>query len=173
MDSGTRSEGGSTTTWNLEDGGSESEQASTEVISAAAGSDQATGVQDSAPSGSTPAISTSPAPEASSHRKGLLDTATEYINDNIRTFRRLPWIIGGVGVVLLIRYYPRMVFRRYQRPSDVPQQLIENNATLMGIAAMTEWNSVGVWHVPLWRRVLRWRHQPPSMRVDIEDGRSN
>ena len=98
--------------------------------------------------------------QVSEHHKGVLDVATEYINDNIKTFRRLPWIIGGVGVVLLIRFYPRMAFRRYRRPSDIPRQLFENNAWLTGVVAMTGWDSVGVWHVPLWRRVLRWRHQP-------------
>ena len=99
-------------------------------------------------------------PQVSEHRKGVLDVATEYINANIKTFRRLPWIIGGVGVVLLIRFYPRMAFRRYRRPSDIPRQLFENNARLTGVVAMTGWDSVGVWHVPLWRRVFRWRHQP-------------
>ena len=99
-------------------------------------------------------------PQVSEHRKGVLDVATEYINANIKAFRRLPWIIGGVGVVLLIRFYPRMAFRRYRRPSDIPRQLFENNARLTGVVAMTGWDSVGVWHVPLWRRVLRWRHQP-------------
>ena len=94
------------------------------------------------------------------HRKGLIDETTEFINDHIRIFRLLPWVIGGVGVGLLVRFYPRMAFRRYQRPSDVPQQLIENNVRLTGIVAMTRWNSLGVWHVPLWRRVLRMRHQP-------------
>ena len=98
--------------------------------------------------------------QVSEHHKGVLDVATEYINDNIKTFRRLPWIIGGVGVVLLIRFYPRMAFRRYRRPSDIPRQLFENNAWLTGVVAMTGWDSVGVWHVPLWRRVLRWQHQP-------------
>jgi hypothetical protein len=99
-------------------------------------------------------------PQVSEHRKGLLDVATEYINDNIKTFRRLPWIIGGVGAVLLVRFYPRMAFRRYRRPSDIPRQLFETNARLTGVIAATGWDSVGVWHVPLWRRVLRWRHQP-------------
>lgn len=99
-------------------------------------------------------------PQVSEHRKGVLDVATEYINANIKAFRRLPWIIGGVGVVLLIRFYPRMAFRRYRRPSDIPRQLFENNTRLTGVVAMTGWDSVGVWHVPLWRRVLRWRHQP-------------
>ena len=105
------------------------------------------------------AISTTPL-KASEHHKGLLDAATEYINDHIKAFHRLPWIIGGVGVVLLIRFYPHMAFRRYRRPSDIPRQLLENNARLTGVVAMTGWDSVGVWHVPMWRRVLRWQHQP-------------
>ena len=126
-------------------------------------SDQATtDLTDSAPINSpTLAVnSNATIPQVSEHRKGVLDVATEYINANIKAFRRLPWIIGGVGVVLLIRFYPRMAFRRYRRPSDIPRQLFENNARLTGVVAMTGWDSVGVWHVPLWRRVLRWRHQP-------------
>ena len=127
-------------------------------------SNQATELTDSAPVNSptlainNKAISTPP--QTSEHHKGLLDVATEYINENIKAFRRIPWVIGGVGVVLLIRYYPRLAFRRYRHSSDIPRQLFENNARLTGVVAMTGWDSMGVWHVPLWRRVLRWRHQP-------------
>ena len=131
-------------------------------------SDQATELTDSAPTNS-PSLAidntTSTSLQASEHRKGLVDVATEYINENIKTFRRLPWLIGGVGVVLLIRFYPRLAFRRYHRPSDVPRQLLENNVRLTGIIAATGWDSVGVWHVPLWRRVLRWQHQPPGKEL--------
>ena len=138
--------------------------ADTHVAAAEKSSDRAAVLTDPAPSYSpTLALednAVSPRLQASEHRKGYLDVATEYINDNIKTFRRLPWIIGGVGVVLLIRFYPRMAFRRYRSPSDVPRQLLENNVRLTGVVAMTGWESVGVWHVPLWRRVLRWRHQP-------------
>ena len=126
-------------------------------------SNQATELTDSAPTNSpTLAIDNtiSTPSQASEHHKGLLDVTTEYINDNIKAFRQLPWLIGGVGVVLLVRFYPHLVFRRYRCPSDIPRQLFENNAQLMGVVAMTGWDSVGVWHVPLWRRVLRWRHQP-------------
>lgn len=126
-------------------------------------SNQATELTDSAPTNSPTLVidnTISTPPQASEHHKGLLDVATEYINDNIKAFRRLPWIIGGVGVVLLIRFYPRLAFRRYHRPSDIPRQLFENNVRLTGVVAMTGWDSVGVWHVPLWRRVLRWQHQP-------------
>lgn len=135
----------------------------TSDTTAQADSDLAKELTDSAPSYSQPlAVSNSPSPSLPTpeHHKGLLDNATEFINDNLKTFRQLPWIIGGVGVVLLIRFYPRMVLRRYCRPSDIPRQLFENNARLTGVVAVTGWDSVGVWHVPLWRRVLRWRHQP-------------
>lgn len=144
--------------------GEEAASAASQVPSVT-GTDKAPELTDSAPlsSSSTIAIDSntiSTPLQISEHRKGLLDIATEYINDNIKTFRRLPWIIGGVGVVLLIRFYPRMAFRRYRHPSDIPRQLFENNARLTGVVAMTGWDSIGVWHVPMWRHVLRWRHQP-------------
>ena len=144
---------------------------STEVSAVAIPHDTATSAADSTPvaglssaevasSKSATEDSSNLPPATSNHRKGILDHATEFINDHIRAFRQLPWIIGGVGVVLLVRFYPRLTFRRYRQPSDIPQQLIENNVKLMGIVAMTGWNSVGVWHVPLWRRVLRLKDQP-------------
>ena len=129
----------------------------TDVIESAATPIQATS---SSSDISEPPVSESRVLQGSDHKKGLIDETTEFINDHIRIFRLLPWVIGGVGVGLLVRFYPRMAFRRYQRPSDVPQQLIENNVRLTGIVAMTRWNSLGVWHVPLWRRVFRMQHQP-------------
>ena len=137
----------------------------TEATPAALTAEQATDVTDSTQmTGGSPLDFSADIPKSrvkgSNDRKGLLDEATEFINEHIRIFRQLPWVIGGVGVVLLVRFYPRMAFRRYQRTSDIPRQLIENNVKLTGIVAMTGWNSVGVWHVPLWRRVLRLRHQP-------------
>ena len=134
---------------------------STGAFPAALDHNLATDVVDSAssPELSLP-VAISDTPSTSEHRKGVLDHATEFINDHIRAFRQLPWVIGGVGVVLLIRFYPRLAFRRYQRPSDIPRQLIENNVKLTGIVAMTGWNSLGVWHVPLWRRVFGLRYQP-------------
>ena len=141
-----------------------SHQLPTEAVLGAFDSNPAAEAALSAPAASQEAVGGTP-PETtpvhpSGHRKGVLDEATEFINDHIRLFRQLPWVIGGVGLVLLVRFYPRLVLRRLKRPLDVPEQLIKDNVTLTGIAAMTGWNSVGVWHVPLWRRVLGVGHQP-------------
>ena len=141
-----------------------SHQLPTGTVLGASGSDPAAEATLSAPAAPQAAVDGTP-PETtpvhpSGYRKGVLDEATEFINDHIRLFRQLPWVIGGVGLVLLVRFYPRLVLRRYKRPSDVPEQLTKDNVTLTGIVAMTGWNSVGVWHVPLWRRVLRVDHQP-------------
>ena len=143
--------------WEQGRGNSDSEKLTTETTSGAFSPNRAA---DASSSASAASQVSSTLPETTQHRKGIIDEATEFINDHIRIFRQLPWVIGGVGIILLARFYPRLVFRRYKRPSDVPEQLIENNVTLMGIVANTGWNSVGVWHVPLWRRVLRLRHQP-------------
>ncbi len=41
---------------------------------------------------------------ASSHSSSLLDQSVEFINDHLRAFRAIPWLVGGVGAVLFVRY---------------------------------------------------------------------
>ena len=38
------------------------------------------------------------------HSTSLLDKAVNYINDHLRAFRTIPWVVGGVGAILVIRY---------------------------------------------------------------------
>ena len=95
------------------------------------------------------------------HRTNFIEQSTEFINDHLRLFRMIPWVIGGVGVAILIRY-SRLPVRRLKRVMAVPESLIQNNEQLSGIVMSTNWNRIGVWHVPPWRRLLRWRYRPPG-----------
>ena len=54
-----------------------------------------------------------------------------------------------------------MQFTRFRRASDIPRRLYAQNSQLSGIVAATHWNAIGVWHVPVTRKLLRWKHHPP------------
>lgn len=95
------------------------------------------------------------------HRTNFIEQSTEFINAHLRLFRMIPWAIAGVGVALIIRY-SRLPVRRLRQVSAIPESLIRNNEQLAGIVMSADWNRIGVWHVPPWRRLLRWRYRPPS-----------
>lgn len=39
-----------------------------------------------------------------SYSSSLLDDVADFINDHLRAFRAIPWVLGGVGALLVIRY---------------------------------------------------------------------
>lgn len=39
-----------------------------------------------------------------SHSSSLLDDAADFINEHLRAFRAIPWVLGGLGALLVIRY---------------------------------------------------------------------
>ncbi len=39
-----------------------------------------------------------------SHSSSLLDRSAEYINNHLRAFRAIPWVVGGAGALLFVRY---------------------------------------------------------------------
>ena len=116
-----------------------------------------------------------------------LEVATETINNHLRVVRLLPWVMGGVGVLLIARYsrmvrpintasdilqdfclhfFPRQ-FAQYHRAADVPSHLLSQGATLRGVA-VGAWpdGRLDVWHAPPGRRWLRWKHKPPSTCIE-------
>lgn len=93
------------------------------------------------------------------HISGHLDVLTEHVNAHIWYYSKLPWVLGSMGVLLLLRYAP---LRQFRQVSHIPKELVAANSKLSGVVATTGWNAVGVWHVPTWRWVLRWGTRPPS-----------
>lgn len=49
----------------------------------------------------------------------FLEVATDYINDHLRAFRTIPWVMGGLGALLVIRY-SRMVRSSLNPPPSFP-----------------------------------------------------
>ena len=39
-----------------------------------------------------------------SHSSSLLDDAADFVNEHLRAFRAIPWVLGGLGALLVIRY---------------------------------------------------------------------
>jgi len=39
-----------------------------------------------------------------SYSSSLLDDVADFINEHLRVFRAIPWVLGGVGALLVIRY---------------------------------------------------------------------
>lgn len=97
---------------------------------------------------------------SSHHITGRLDTLTEYIDHHVRYYRLIPYFAGAVSVVFLLRYF-RVPLRRLRRVSDIPRELIISNRTLSGVVKATSHDSLGVWHVPIWKSLLRLGTHPP------------
>ena len=112
-------------------------------------------------------VSPSPPPPSSDvqpppgYVRGLSDAFTEHVNAHIRYYRLVPWLVGSVGVALLLRCLPGPL-QRLRQVADIPRQLVAENRKLTGVVAETGWNTVGVWHVPIWRWVFKWGTRPPS-----------
>lgn len=96
------------------------------------------------------------------HVTGRLDIITEHINEYLRYYRMLPWALGAVGMILIVRSTGTPL-RRFPRVSDLPSDLVRENKRISGVVMATGWNTIGVWHVPSWRRVFnKWGTHPPS-----------
>ena len=39
-----------------------------------------------------------------SHSSSWLDDAADFVNEHLRAFRAIPWVLGGLGAILVIRY---------------------------------------------------------------------
>ena len=97
----------------------------------------------------------------SNHVTGQLDILTEFINDHIRVYRMIPWIVGSVGIALFLRY-SHIPLRRFRQVSDIPADFITKNRCISGVVKGANWNTVEVWHIPMWRWALRWGTQLPG-----------
>lgn len=92
---------------------------------------------------------------------GWSDSLTVHINEYIRYYRMVPWVLGSVGVVVFLRY-SRTPIARFRQVVDVPLEFVADNRKISGVVTATGWNTIGVWHVPAWRWMLRWRTRPPG-----------
>ena len=98
------------------------------------------------------------------HVTGWTDVLTVHINEYIRYYRMVPWVLGSVGVVVFLRY-SRTPIARFRQVSDIPHDFVLENRKMSGVVKATGWNTVGVWHVPAWRWLLRWRTHPPGKLI--------
>ncbi len=87
----------------------------------------------------------------------ILDTVSHFIDNYLRVFRLLPWLLAGSGVLLVYRH-SRGPMRRFFKATDVPQSCIESHVPLRGVVVRVCTESVCVWHVPIWSRWFK----PPS-----------
>ena len=39
-----------------------------------------------------------------SHSSSWLDDAADFVNEHLRAFRAIPWVLGGLGAILVIKY---------------------------------------------------------------------
>ena len=39
-----------------------------------------------------------------SHSSSWLDEAADFVNEHLRAFRAIPWVLGGLGAILVIKY---------------------------------------------------------------------
>lgn len=91
----------------------------------------------------------------------MIDRASSFVDRHLMFFRTLPIVIGGVGLVLILRHMNQRVFSRFKRVSDIPVKYLQSNKTLYGVVPSTEWDSMNVWHVPIGKRLLGLSRRPP------------
>lgn len=106
----------------------------------------------------------SPSSTTEIHIAGWLDVITEHVNAHLRLYRAFSWVAGSVGVVLLLRY-TGVPITRLKQVSDIPKRLVSGNGSISGIVKTTSWNTIGVWHVPWWRWLVRWGIRPPGKDI--------
>ena len=95
------------------------------------------------------------------HRSSIMDMTSDYINTHLRLFRMLPWAVAGVGAFFIYKY-SRPPLRRLCKVGEIPPSVVVDNVPLRGVVQSTGWDSIGVWHVPTWRRLFRIGHKPPG-----------
>ena len=95
------------------------------------------------------------------HRSSIMDVTSDYINTHLRLFRMLPWAVAGVGAFFIYKY-SRAPLRRLCKVGEIPPSVVVDNVPLRGVVQSTGWDSIGVWHVPTWRRLFRIGHKPPG-----------
>ncbi len=86
--------------------------------------------------------------------RGKLDAMTEYIDKHIRWYRLIPTIATSGALVFLI-YYFHVPIRKIKNGTHLSNALILRNKTLSGVVKSTGHDSIGVWHIPGWRRITR------------------
>ena len=67
-------------------------------------SESTTGVQPDSGSKSSVAEGTVGMPVTGTYSSSLLDDVANFINEHLRAFRAIPWVLGGMGALLVIRY---------------------------------------------------------------------
>ena len=90
----------------------------------------------------------------------VLDLVSHTVDTHLRLFRLLPWLLGATGLVIFYRH-SRYHVRRFSQVTDIPQSCLAAHVPLHGVVVSLEAQSVGVWHVPLWKRWIRIDHKPP------------
>lgn len=91
--------------------------------------------------------------------KTVLESLSNFIDDHLRLFRLLPWFVGTCGVLLLYKH-SRSALQRFPRARDIPHSCVEAHLPLYGVVVYVCENGMDVWHVPLWRHLLRMGHRP-------------
>eukprot|EP00731_Ephydatia_muelleri_P015405 Em0008g1125a len=91
----------------------------------------------------------------------VVERASSFVDRHLMFFRTLPIVIGGIGLVLVLRHLNHRMFLRFKRVSDIPMKYLESNKRLFGVVPSTEWDSINVWHVPTGKRLLRIGNRPP------------
>lgn len=80
----------------------------------------------------------------------ILTGFTNFVDNNLRVFRSLAWILAGAGVLLIVRR--THVFSQFRAVSDVPTEFVSKNISFHGIVKeVRSDNTLGICHIPLLR----------------------
>lgn len=82
----------------------------------------------------------------------ILTQLTNYVDNHLRVFRNVTWVLAGAGIILILRR--TYVFRHFKVVSDVPKEFIAKNITFRGhVRELRMDSTLGVCHIPLLRRL--------------------
>ncbi|KAL9970332.1 hypothetical protein ACROYT_G022687 [Oculina patagonica] len=78
----------------------------------------------------------------------ILTRFANFVDNNLKIFRHVTWILAGAGIILILRR--TYVFRQFKAVSDVPTEFVAKNISFRGhVRELKQDNTLGVYHIPL------------------------
>ncbi|XP_028393966.1 uncharacterized protein LOC114518213 [Dendronephthya gigantea] len=99
--------------------------------------------------------------------RDILNKLQIFLDNNIRFIGNVSWIIGGIGLVVIIRR--TYAFHHFTKTSSIPETYFKNNATLTGkVMKVCDNGHLGVLHLPLlWRARIKYITDPSLLDINI------
>ncbi|CAB4019126.1 Hypothetical predicted protein [Paramuricea clavata] len=97
----------------------------------------------------------------------ILNKFQIFLDNNIQIIRNAVWIIGGIGLVIIVRR--TYALHHFTKQSSIPEIYFRNNVTLTGKVVKVHNNGcLGILHLPLlWRARINYISNPDSSLLNV------